>query len=81
MDIIASHVQPGNPASIRTHTFAAVASMIGTLQLSRALTDPKLADALLEQGIDNAIRLFAAAATEPAPRRRDGAPKRKASNT
>lgn len=80
VDIIASHVQPENPAAIRTHTFAAVASMIGTLQLSRALTDPNLADALLEQGIDNAIRLFAAAATEPAPQRPDGARQRKTAN-
>ena len=82
VDVIAAHIQPGDPASIRTQTFAAVASMIGTLQLSRALTDPKLADALLEQGIDNAIRLFAAAAaaTDPSPRTPSRAHQRKASN-
>jgi hypothetical protein len=32
--------------------------MAGTLQLSRALTDRRLADQLLEQGIRNALALI-----------------------
>jgi hypothetical protein len=34
--------------------------MVGTLQVSRALADPKLADQVLEQGIQNAHRLLTA---------------------
>ena len=34
------------------------ALMVGTLQVSRALADQKLADALLEQGIQNALALL-----------------------
>jgi hypothetical protein len=32
--------------------------MAGTLQLSRALADPRLADQVLEQGIHNALALL-----------------------
>jgi TetR/AcrR family transcriptional repressor of nem operon len=32
--------------------------MVGTLQLSRALADRQLADAILDQGIENALRLL-----------------------
>jgi TetR/AcrR family transcriptional repressor of nem operon len=35
--------------------------MIGTVQLSRSLADPSLADAVLEQGIRNALGLLAQA--------------------
>ena len=37
------------------------ASMVGTIQLSRALTDRRMADALLEQGVANSLLLIAAA--------------------
>jgi AcrR family transcriptional regulator len=39
------------------------ASMVGTLQLSRAITDPTLADEVLDQGLRNAMALIDAAAT------------------
>jgi hypothetical protein len=32
--------------------------LIGTIQLSRALADPQLADEVLEQGITNALALI-----------------------
>jgi hypothetical protein len=32
--------------------------MVGTLQLARALANPELADAVLEQGIQNALALL-----------------------
>jgi TetR/AcrR family transcriptional regulator, transcriptional repressor for nem operon len=32
--------------------------MVGTLQLSRALADEQLADAVLQQGIQNALTLM-----------------------
>jgi AcrR family transcriptional regulator len=40
------------------------ASMVGTLQLSRALTNRRLADAILEQGIQNGLVLIRAAIGE-----------------
>jgi TetR/AcrR family transcriptional regulator, transcriptional repressor for nem operon len=33
--------------------------MVGTLQVSRALADRRLADELLEQGVENALALLA----------------------
>jgi hypothetical protein len=36
------------------------ASMVGTLQVSRALADQSLADAVLEQGTRNALLLLGA---------------------
>jgi TetR/AcrR family transcriptional repressor of nem operon len=44
----------------RTKLLGVYALLVGTLQLSRALTDPDLADALLEQGIQNAMLILAA---------------------
>jgi hypothetical protein len=38
-------------------TLSVFALMVGTLQLSRALADRELADAVLEQGIQNALAL------------------------
>jgi TetR/AcrR family transcriptional regulator, transcriptional repressor for nem operon len=38
------------------------AMMVGTVQLSRALADRQLADAVLEAGIKSALALFGAAA-------------------
>jgi hypothetical protein len=32
--------------------------MVGTLQLARALADPKLADDVLDQGVHNALALL-----------------------
>ena len=32
--------------------------MVGTMQLSRALADPKLADQVLDQGIQNALMVL-----------------------
>jgi AcrR family transcriptional regulator len=42
----------------RTKLLSVYAGLVGTLQLSRALTDAKLADALLEQGAENAIQIL-----------------------
>jgi len=58
IDVIAAHVCPDDLASAHPRTFAAIASMIGTLQLSRVVTDPELADTLLAEGVDNALTLF-----------------------
>jgi AcrR family transcriptional regulator len=56
-DDVAARLAPADPASARVPTLSLIASMIGTLQLARALTDRDLSDQLLEQGIQNALAL------------------------
>jgi AcrR family transcriptional regulator len=58
IDGIAARLAPTDPLSVRTKTLTAYAMMAGTLQLSRALADRKLADELLEQGIRNTLALL-----------------------
>jgi TetR/AcrR family transcriptional regulator, transcriptional repressor for nem operon len=58
IDDIAAHLAPDDPASARVKVLSVFAMMVGTLQLSRGLTDKHLADALLEQGIHNALTLL-----------------------
>lgn len=55
IDDIAARLAPHDPPSARVTTLSIYAQMIGTLQLSRALADRKLADEILEQGIRNAL--------------------------
>ena len=55
---IAARLAPDDPLSVRTVTLSAYATMAGTLQLSRALADRRLADEVLEQGIHNALALL-----------------------
>lgn len=57
-DDIAALIAPEDPASARTQALALFALLIGTMQLSRALADRELADAVLEQGIENALALL-----------------------
>jgi TetR/AcrR family transcriptional regulator, transcriptional repressor for nem operon len=61
IDDIAARLAPRDPQSARTTVLSVYALMIGTLQLSRALTDPRLSDDLLEQGIRNALTVLDAA--------------------
>lgn len=58
IDGIASRLAPDDPLSVRTRTLSTYAMMAGTLQLSRALADARLADELLQQGIRNALALL-----------------------
>ena len=55
IDDVAARLAPGDPQSARVKTLSVFAMMIGTLQLSRALADQHLADAILAQGIHNAL--------------------------
>jgi TetR/AcrR family transcriptional repressor of nem operon len=55
IDDIAAHIAPHDPPSARVKTLSVFAMMVGTLQLSRALADPQLADDVLEQGIQDAL--------------------------
>ena len=57
-DEIAARLAPDDPPSARGQTLGLFAMLIGTLQLSRALADPRLADEVLEQGIKNALALM-----------------------
>ena len=57
-DHIAGVIAPRNPPSARTQALALFASMIGTLQLSRGLADRQLSDAVLEEGVQNALALL-----------------------
>jgi TetR/AcrR family transcriptional regulator, transcriptional repressor for nem operon len=58
VDEIASRLAPGDPHSARGQTLSMFALLIGTLQLSRALTDRRLSDEVLERGIENALALL-----------------------
>jgi AcrR family transcriptional regulator len=58
VDDVAARLAPKDPKSARVQTLAVFALMVGTLQVSRALADESLADAVLEQGIQNALTLL-----------------------
>ncbi|MGW6927481.1 TetR/AcrR family transcriptional regulator [Streptomyces sp. NPDC054950] len=58
VDGFATRLAPHDPPSARLKSLSLLGMMAGTLQLSRALTDRRLADQLLEQGIHNALALL-----------------------
>ncbi|MEV6158708.1 TetR/AcrR family transcriptional regulator [Nonomuraea sp. NPDC052129] len=58
IDDLTARLAPHDPQSARVKALTVYAGMIGTLQLSRALADRQLADAVLEQGIHNALTLL-----------------------
>lgn len=60
VDDIAAILAPDDPVSVRVRTLGAFAMLIGTLQLSRALSDRELADEVLEQGVQNTLVLLGA---------------------
>ncbi|WP_322750642.1 MULTISPECIES: TetR/AcrR family transcriptional regulator [unclassified Frankia] len=55
VDEIAARLAPDDPQSARGKTLGLFTLMVGTMQLSRALSDPRFADEVLEQGIQNAL--------------------------
>jgi AcrR family transcriptional regulator len=55
LDEIADRLAPADPRSAYGKALALYTMAVGTLQLSRAVSDPKLADEVLEQGIQNAL--------------------------
>ena len=60
IDDVAARLAPDDPQSARVRTLGVFALMVGTLQVSRALADRRLADEVLEQGIENALALLSA---------------------
>lgn len=55
LDEVATRLAPGDPKSARGKAIGLFAMMVGTLQLSRAVSDQRFADEVLEQGIENAL--------------------------
>ena len=68
IDDIAARLASDDPHWARMKTLSVFALLVGTLQVSRALADPQLADEVLEQGIQNALALLGA--EHPSMRRR-----------
>jgi len=60
IDDIAVRLAPEDLQSARVKTLSVFAMMVGILQLSRALADRQLADAVLELGLQNALALLGA---------------------
>ena len=59
IDDAAARLAPDDPQSARVQALSVFALMVGTLQVSRALADQRLANEVLEQGIHNALALLA----------------------
>jgi len=62
----ALRLNPRDPASVRTQALSVFALMVGTMQLSRALSDRALADQVIEQGLQNALSLLGVKQPKPA---------------
>jgi TetR/AcrR family transcriptional repressor of nem operon len=58
IDDLAARIAPDDPQSARLKTLSLFALMTGTLQLSRALADRKLADQVLAQSIQSVLTLL-----------------------
>jgi TetR/AcrR family transcriptional regulator, transcriptional repressor for nem operon len=54
VDAIATHLAPKNPRSARGKALGLFTLLVGTLQLSRAVSDQKFSDDVLRQGVRNA---------------------------
>ena len=54
-DEVVARIAQHDPTAARTTVLGVFAMLIGTLQLARAVTDPSLADVILEQGAKQAI--------------------------
>jgi TetR/AcrR family transcriptional regulator, transcriptional repressor for nem operon len=60
---ICSRLAPEDPDSARGAALALYSMMVGTMQLARALSDRKLSDAVLEEGIRSANAMLSAERT------------------
>ena len=61
IDNMAAQLSPDDPQSARVKALTVFGMMVGTMQLSRALADRRLAAAILEQGVQNVLALLDAA--------------------
>jgi TetR/AcrR family transcriptional regulator, transcriptional repressor for nem operon len=55
---IAARLDPTDAEAARTDALTLLGLLVGTLQLSRALTDRDLSDQLLAQGVETALKLL-----------------------
>ena len=60
LDEICVRLAPEDPGAARGKAFTLYAMLVGTMQLARAVTDPRLSKAVLEEGVENALALIAA---------------------
>ena len=58
VDEIAARLDPTDAEAARTDALTLLGLMVGTLQLSRALTDRDLSDQLLAHGVETALKLL-----------------------
>ena len=58
IDDIAAVLDPNNPTCANGRAWVLIVSLIGTLQMARAVLDPGLSDAVLEHGIVHAMTLI-----------------------
>lgn len=72
VDHVAAILEPDDPSSARGRTLVVFASMIGSLQLARALDDPDLSAAVLEEATTVALALLASRSTIEPPGEPDG---------
>jgi TetR/AcrR family transcriptional repressor of nem operon len=63
LDEICARLEPQDPDAARGTALALYAMMVGTMQLARALSDRKLSNAVLEQGIRSAHAMLATSRT------------------
>jgi AcrR family transcriptional regulator len=57
IDLIAAQISKGSPAERRKRAMAAYGTMVGSLQLARAVNDKKLSDEILENAVEAALTL------------------------
>ena len=57
-DDLAARLDRADAAAARTDALTLLGTMIGTLQLARALTDRELSDELLARGVQTALKLL-----------------------
>jgi TetR/AcrR family transcriptional repressor of nem operon len=60
IDGIGTYLVPDDPQLARVKALSVFAMMVGTLQLSRALADHRLAEQVLEEGVQNVLKLLGA---------------------
>lgn len=58
IDAVASHLSPTDPATAQSRATGLFTLLVGSLQLARAVTDPALADEVLETGVSTALDLL-----------------------
>lgn len=52
---LAAHFPDATAAEANLHALGVFSILVGTLQIARAVADPELSDAILEEGVENAL--------------------------